>query len=301
MVCVSPVEINGQLDYPCGQCLACKMQRSNEWAARLMHESLYWKEPMFLTLTYNEENLPKGNTLVPEHLVNFLKRVNARLKYQGRKFKYFATGEYGSAEYTERPHYHIVAFGLELTDFEEIEGLRKVKYRIAQWKKGFVDVKPLIYHRARYTAKYILKNQYVYKKSDIEKMLKNGEKYPCFRRSSQGLGLRWAMDHKKDLEKGYIIVGKCKRSIPRYYVKKLELELPEITDLYKEREKREYEEYINAYNSKQFKNEFDEMKWLDEYALKRMVQIRKNKESEINFKQSILYSLRPRRVESLDS
>ncbi|QRV61952.1 replication initiator protein [Microvirus sp.] len=42
----------------CGHCLECAQKYQNDWSFRLSCESLYWKHVYFLTLTYDNENLP---------------------------------------------------------------------------------------------------------------------------------------------------------------------------------------------------------------------------------------------------
>jgi len=48
---------------PCGRCVGCRLERSRQWAMRCMHEASLHEENIFITLTYNPENLPEGNTL----------------------------------------------------------------------------------------------------------------------------------------------------------------------------------------------------------------------------------------------
>lgn len=43
---------------PCGKCIVCRQNRSAEWSARLVHESQYWEKKCFITLTYNNDNVP---------------------------------------------------------------------------------------------------------------------------------------------------------------------------------------------------------------------------------------------------
>lgn len=77
---------------------------------------------MFLTLTYNNENLPRDFSLHKEHLQLFWKRVRKRLP-EGRKIKYYNCGEYGdkpTLPYKHgRPHYHAIVFGLDCYNEED--------------------------------------------------------------------------------------------------------------------------------------------------------------------------------------
>lgn len=103
MRCANPLilKVNGNTHvFGCGHCLACKLQRSREWAFRLNCEAHYWKEAAFITLTYDNDNLPKDNSLHKEDLQKFWKRLRKDLD---KPIKYFACGEYGDR--FKRPHY----------------------------------------------------------------------------------------------------------------------------------------------------------------------------------------------------
>ena len=43
----------------CGHCINCKIHRAREWCIRLEAESHYWRNICFVTLTYDDDNLPK--------------------------------------------------------------------------------------------------------------------------------------------------------------------------------------------------------------------------------------------------
>ena len=80
-----------------------------------MLEATQHAESTFVTLTYSEQSLPKlplvGGllpTLQRKDVVGFLKRLRANVSPV--KFRFFGCGEYG--EQTERPHYHLLLFGL---------------------------------------------------------------------------------------------------------------------------------------------------------------------------------------------
>ena len=116
MKCVSPVKknqsVNGssfKLDHPCGQCMPCRITKRQEWTFRLLMEMREHPYSYFVTLTYNDENLPDsekyiGGNLDKPELQKFFKR----LRKQGHAFRYFAIGEYGEKSY--RAHYHIILF-----------------------------------------------------------------------------------------------------------------------------------------------------------------------------------------------
>ena len=96
---------------PCGQCIGCRLERSRQWATRLMKELRLHNHASFITLTYDDNNLPKTADGVPTLCLRdmqlFLKSL--RKHFQPVQLRYFQCGEYG--EKTQRPHYHMILFG----------------------------------------------------------------------------------------------------------------------------------------------------------------------------------------------
>lgn len=45
---------------PCGKCEDCKLDYARDWSVRCMCESTLWNDNYFVTLTYNDENLPEA-------------------------------------------------------------------------------------------------------------------------------------------------------------------------------------------------------------------------------------------------
>lgn len=74
---------------------------------RIILEAAMHEQNSFLTLTYSEEQLPEGGTLVPRHLQLFFKKL--RKISEPARLRFFAVGEYGTR--TQRPHYHCTLFG----------------------------------------------------------------------------------------------------------------------------------------------------------------------------------------------
>lgn len=235
MNCFSPVLLHSSpysgvmapLIVPCGKCPACKKAKSAEWVLRLQHEQQYWAFVSFLTLTYSDEFLPHNpefelgpdgegyltgrrvSTLSHDDLTNFFKllRYYVDQDYPGRKIRYYAVGEYGQFN-TKRPHYHAIIFGLDSKELSY--------YALKAWHAGFVYVSSANVRRLNYVALYSYKSQY----------LPSGHsgRIAPFSRMSQGLGLSWALEHAGVLRKYLRIPYGVNefRSIPRYYVRKLE-------------------------------------------------------------------------------
>lgn len=146
--------------FPCGKCLPCRINKARTWTHRILLEQMEHTESTFLTLTYNEEHLPKGNTLKPKDLTNYLKR----LRNKTGPFRYYVVGEYG--EHTDRPHYHCILFGLGVLDHYNIQDkwtrkkksmglshLGEVNKDSAQYIAGYIN-KKLDKHNPALRARY---------------------------------------------------------------------------------------------------------------------------------------------------
>ncbi len=123
-----PVEFQETVQVPCGQCVACRLDYSRQWADRCMLELQYHDSAYFVTLTYNDAHVPmswssdpatgeigsRTMTLFKRDFQLFMKRL--RKAFPDDHIRYFMCGEYGSKYF--RPHYHAILFGLHLTDLE---------------------------------------------------------------------------------------------------------------------------------------------------------------------------------------
>lgn len=101
-----------RLQVACGRCIGCRLEYSRQWAIRCMHEASLHVENCFVTLTYADEHLPAGATLVRRDFTLFVKRLRKHI--QPRKIKHYSCGEYGERRY--RPHYHACIFGYDFPD-----------------------------------------------------------------------------------------------------------------------------------------------------------------------------------------
>lgn len=133
--------------WACRGCLPCSIALRRMWTNRIMLESKLHASSSFLTLTYDDENLPSDYSVSPEEFSLFLKRFRKSLDQ--RKIRYFAVGEYG--EQFARPHYHAALFGVGPECLPQVH---------ATWRKcdpRFATLTPLILERAQYLAGYVTK------------------------------------------------------------------------------------------------------------------------------------------------
>lgn len=159
-MCLFPV-IVGRNVYPCQHCVECRQAKSQEWAFRCMLEASAHKESCMISLTYNEDNLPKEGTLVKRDLQNFVKRLRKSLSKKGISIRYFASGEYGDQK--GRPHYHIIIFGWKPSDlwlyFISKDGVNTYRSNFVEkhWKLGFSTVVNVEMSTTKYVALYLQK------------------------------------------------------------------------------------------------------------------------------------------------
>jgi hypothetical protein len=147
------------LEIACGQCIGCRLTKSRHWATRIVHEAQCHEENVFITLTYNPENLPPDCGLRKKDFQDFMKRL--RKAFPNNKIRFYHCGEYG--DNTNRPHYHAILHGINFSDwyylFDSPSGqpiytsptLEKI------WSKGFVTIGEVTFESAAYVARYVVK------------------------------------------------------------------------------------------------------------------------------------------------
>ena len=234
------------IQVPCGHCINCLSEMQAEWATRLTLElrSNLERPAVFVTLTYNDENLPTDEfnpqtgevyqkpSVVKAHVQQFMKSLRGNIDRQIKRgtwkgykgpLKYFFTSEYGPTG--GRPHYHGIIFGITKQDLPLIEQI---------WHKGFVHVGDVNEKTITYCSKYCLKpmelSLYPERAGyfDNEKWMDdNGIRRKPFRLMSTKLGIGYLNDsqlrfHFRDIfMNNYIRVGKIKKKLPRYYKQKI--------------------------------------------------------------------------------
>jgi len=112
----------------------------------------------FITLTYEDENLPLDRGLRRKDLTSFFKK----LRKAKHPFRYYACGEYGTD--TKRAHYHACLFGIDFTDKVELERRDEDILYYSQeltdiWALGNTSVGELNFQTAAYCARYIVQTK----------------------------------------------------------------------------------------------------------------------------------------------
>lgn len=171
---------------PCGKCIECLLQHARNWGSRCYLEMQEHEKSFFLTLTYNDENVPHSLsgklTLKKRDYQLFFKRLRKFQKYP--KIRYFGSGEYGT-RYTKRPHYHFIVFGLLISDLK-LYGRNDLKQPLwtsekinKLWRKGNVIIGDVTYESSSYVARYSLKK--------LNSLVDYGDRVPEFVVMSNGI------------------------------------------------------------------------------------------------------------------
>lgn len=227
---------------PCNNCIGCALDHAKDWQNRLVMESIYTHCNYFLTLTYNDDNLPLDMQLKKDDIKKFIKDLR---NYYKNKFgydgiRYYVGAEYGSK--SARPHYHIILFNCPLTseDFSflkiKFDGFKFINvgksisgdkiYSVSLftelWKKGFNVVGSFSKATAGYVARYVNKKKLLTR--DEKKELRYSGIQPEFNLMSKGIGKQFLLDNfNKILDNNLsIYLNGDLISVDRYFYKIVE-------------------------------------------------------------------------------
>ncbi len=143
---------------PCGQCVGCRLEKSRQWAMRCMHEASLNDENCFITLTHDDDHLPKWGSLDKSAFPKFMKRL--RKRHDGQSIRYYHAGEYGDR--FGRPHYHSCLFGFDFRD--KVPWTSRGDFPVWRspeleelWPYGQSELGSVTFESAAYVARYITK------------------------------------------------------------------------------------------------------------------------------------------------
>jgi len=245
MPCFNPIAISNRAKgygsskavVPCGKCLGCLATRRNAWTFRLLEQERQSTSSTFLTLTYDDENLPLLNSETGEILYQSqisetqyqneaynlratldkadLQKYFKKLRRHTNKLKYYAVGEYG--EKNGRPHYHAIVFNADK------------KLLTGKWDKGRSQADQVTQASIHYVTKYMINSR--------NKGYR--EKTKPFAAMSKGIGLDYVKNnwkyHYENMDNLVVFQGGQKQIMPRYIKDKIfsedeKIELKKKTD-----------------------------------------------------------------------
>lgn len=218
MRCINPVEI-GSNRFPCGRCNFCLESKRVDWSFRLSNELKRASTAKFVTLTYDDVNLPIMTSEVSpgvygdfpslsKHDVQLFKKrlrkandeAYAAQRLVAPSVRYFTVGEYGSD--TFRPHYHSILFNVHFKVLDKLPSI---------WQKGQVHVGTVTKSSIHYVTKYVLTHRLDCK----------GREPPFSLMSRRpGIGADYLRTHtewhRADF-RNFVNVNGFKSRLPRYY------------------------------------------------------------------------------------
>lgn len=229
---------------PCGQCIGCRLERSRQWAIRCVHEASLYEANCFITLTYDDEHLPRDRSLDVSVFQKFMKRLRKRF---GSHIRFFHCGEYG--EQFGRPHYHACIFNFDFADkylFTVRRGNRLYKSPSLEelWPFGYSSIGDVTFESAAYVARYIMKkvtgapaDAYYSFVDDLSgEVFDRKPEYTTMSRRP-GVGKGWLEKYRTDVfPSDFIVLGGRKMRPPKFYDRQFEADFP--SDYEKLRKKR---------------------------------------------------------------
>lgn len=256
---------NSRTEVACTGCVGCRIDKTREWAVRIIGETRFHPFNCFVTETYDDFHLPERNQLSLDDVQKYLKRLRKYHAKQNVQFaqslnlspeqqeqyvkdnplRFFGSGEYG--ETTARPHYHHIFFG---TDFSDDRKKHSKKGGNQLWKSdklneiwghGDCIIGNVTPTTAAYVAGYVFKKingqlaDEHYARLDGatgEYYLQNKEFSHMSRRP--GIGQKHFEKYQDEITlSDAVILNAREVSIPRYYDKLLEKSDPELLEYMK--------------------------------------------------------------------
>ena len=160
----------------CGKCLPCLKKRKAQWSYRLENEMLHSVTAYFVTLTYNDDNLPPGNVVERQHhqsFIGLLKEYESwpqmemrpdhsegeflraarktgeyanNYRYDDYPIRYYGICEFGGL--SGRVHWHYLIFNV--LDIRNIE---------KAWQCGNIQIDECNINTVDYVLKYMIKDR----------------------------------------------------------------------------------------------------------------------------------------------
>lgn len=220
---------------PCGQCIGCRLERSRQWAIRCHHEASLYRRNCFITLTFNNENLPRNLSVDVRDYQLFMKRLR---KEYGAGIRFFHCGEYG--EKFGRPHYHACLFNFDFPDKKHWKTTKDTPLYTSSklqelWPFGYCSIGAVTFNSAAYVARYITKKitgqkaeeHYTWIDPETGEIHQRKPEYITMSRKP-GIGREWLRKFQTDVyPDDFLIINGSKIKPPKYYDSQYEIEYPD--------------------------------------------------------------------------
>lgn len=217
---------------PCGRCIGCRIAKARDWSTRMKHEASLHSENSFLSLTYEDRQLPEDGSISKRAIQLFLKRLRKELSPV--PLRYFACGEYGDRSW--RPHYHAIIFGYAFLHDRRLWRTSPKGYPLYRsetlervWPFGHCEIGDVTTQSAGYVARYTMKkisgeraaSHYSRPHPTTGEFFDVAPEFALMSRRP-GLGAGWLDKYSRDaFPSDFVVVDGAKRNVPAYYKKKL--------------------------------------------------------------------------------
>lgn len=242
-------------EVPCGTCPECIYQKKQRRGVQAWCEAKTWRKNCFITLTYNDENMPDDYSIHWSAVQLFMARLRKRCKgdmtvvykgKEGRPIRSFGCGEYGDLAMVipgcicklGRPHFHIILFNFDFDDkyyWRDEDGRPVYRSPLLEslWTFGISEIEEVGVGSCMYVAGYV----------DKKKHQKSAEHYcivdrvtgevkferepeQCHGSNRPGLGYFFLKKYRSDIVRDDFIMTspgqKC--NLPKYFDKLLALD-----------------------------------------------------------------------------
>lgn len=222
------------LELPCGRCIGCRLERSRQWAIRMMHEAALHEQNAFITLTYDDDHLPDDYSVDVRHWQLFFKKLKSRVRRKhgasaAKSIKFYHCGEYG--ERGLRPHYHAILFGYQFPDLQPFKRSKQGDYIYTSelltelWERGHASTGHVTFETCAYVARYVTKK--ITGEPAAEHYTRTNpltgevsQVRPEYSSMSNGIGRDWYLKWRSDAyPSDFIVMRGRKMRPPRYYDK----------------------------------------------------------------------------------
>ena len=188
---------------------------------------MFGNNNVFVTLTYNNQNLPPDGSLDYRHFQLFMKRLRKKF---GSGVRFYMCGEYGDEN--RRPHYHAILFNIKFDDAikwrKTPTGYPQYRSKTLEdlWGLGNCEFGSVTFKSAAYVARYIMKKVTgevaAMHYCDFDPVTGEvfGELKPEFNNMSRrpGIGRDWIEKFQSDVyPQGSVVVNGVEVRPPRYY------------------------------------------------------------------------------------
>lgn len=150
------------LQFPCGQCVPCRIRRKSGWILRNLLESRLAVSSSFWTLTFSDKGLQTLEDRGPKKIIySFLDALRKSECRGGNSAPIRSYGCYELGGMLGRPHYHMLLYNV-VVNYQEptnyTKGLPRPRYHIGCWPHGHVDIGQHNPATVNYTIEYLMKD-----------------------------------------------------------------------------------------------------------------------------------------------